>query len=142
MKIKMKQLHEKAILPKKAKRGDAAFDFTAVDEEIDIVNRTLTYKLGWAIEIPEGYVGLLYPRSSIANKDIALANAVGVIDSGYRGELMAKFKNLIPQGVRKYAIGERVVQLIIMPVPEVELVQVEELSNTDRGDGGFGSTGA
>jgi|SRR5882757_989856 len=141
MKIKMKRLNDNAVLPAKACEYDAAFDFTATEEEIDIPNRTLTYKLGWAVEIPSGYVGLLFPRSSIANKDISLANAVGVVDSGFRGELMAKFKSLIPAKARKYEVGERVVQLIVMPIPQIELEVVEELSESDRGAGGFGSTG-
>lgn len=141
MKVKMKKLHENAVLPKKAYQNDAAFDLTAVSEEIDIPNRTLTYKLGWAVEIPAGHVGLLFPRSSIANKDICLSNAVGVVDENYRGELQAKFKSIVPQKARKYDVGERVVQLMILPIPKVELEVVEELSNTDRGEGGFGSSG-
>lgn len=139
--VKMKKLNEAAVLPVKARPGDAAFDFTAVSEEFDLANRTLTYKLGWAIEIPEGHVGLFFPRSSVANKDIVLSNSVGVIDSGYRGELMAKFKNVVPAAARKYSVGERVVQLIIMPIPQVELQVTETLSDTERGDGGFGSSG-
>lgn len=142
MKIKLQRLHERAVPPVKAKKGDAALDFVATEEEIDVVNRTLTYKLGWAVEIPEGHVGLLFPRSSIANKDISLANAVGVIDSGYRGELMAKFKSLIPHKARKYEVGERVVQLMVLPIPEVEVEIVDKLSESERATGGFGSSGA
>jgi dUTP pyrophosphatase len=142
MKVKMKRLHERAELPRKVYSGDAAFDFTAVEEEIDTQTGMLTYKLGWAIEIPPGYVGLFYPRSSIANKDIVLSNSVGVIDENYRGELMAKFKPLRPAKARKYDVGERVVQLIIMPIPQIELTVVDELSNTERGTGSYGSTGA
>lgn len=142
MDIKIKKMAENAVLPVKANRTDAAFDFTAVSEHIDIANRTLTYNLGWAVEIPAGHVGLLFPRSSIANKDIALTNSVGVIDSGYRGELMAKFKNTVPQRARKYDIGDRVVQLIILPVPEVKLIVAETLSESDRGVSGFGSSGS
>lgn len=138
----MKRMHENAVLPVKAKEGDAAFDFTSVAEEYDLKNRTLTYKLGWAIEIPEGHVGLFFPRSSIANKDIILSNSVGVIDSGYRGELMAKFKNVVPTAARKYAVGERLVQLIIMPIPKVELEVVDTLSDSERGAGAYGSSGA
>lgn len=141
MDVKIKRLHENATVPVKAKSGDAAFDFTAVSENIDIVNRTLTYNLGWAVEIPPGHVGLLFPRSSIANKDIALANSVGVVDSGYRGELMAKFKNTVPSRAKKYDVGDRVVQLMVLPIPDVRLVVSETLSDSDRGNGGFGSSG-
>lgn len=139
--VKMKRLHEKAVMPVKARHGDAAFDFVATEEEIDFLNRTLVYRLGWAVEIPEGYAGFLFPRSSIANKDIILSNSIGLIDSSYRGELIAKFKNTIPQKARKYDVGERVVQLVIMPIPNVELVIVDELSVTERGAGSFGSSG-
>lgn len=142
MEIKIKKMAENAVVPKKANRTDAAYDFTAVSEHIDIVNRTLTYNLGWAVEIPPGHVGLLFPRSSIANKDIALTNSVGVVDSGYRGELMAKFKNTVPSRARKYEVGDRVVQLIVLPIPEVKLVVAETLSDSDRGAGGFGSSGS
>jgi len=142
MDIKIKKMAENAVLPVKANHTDAAYDFTAVSEHIDIVNRTLTYNLGWAVEIPPGHVGLLFPRSSIANKDIALANSVGVVDSGYRGELAAKFKNTVPTRAKKYDVGDRVVQLIILPIPEVKLVVAETLSESDRGVGGFGSSGS
>lgn len=142
MNVKIKKMHENAVIPKKANGTDAAFDFTAVGEHIDIVNRTLTYNLGWAVEIPVGHVGLLFPRSSIANKDIALTNSVGVVDSGYRGELLAKFKNTVPNRARKYEVGERVVQLMIIPIPEVQLVVVDTLNESDRGSGGFGSSGS
>lgn len=140
--VKMKKTNEKAVMPRKSHDNDAGFDFTAIEETIDVPNRTLTYNLGWAIEIPNGHVGFLFPRSSIANKDISLANSVGVIDAGYRGELVAKFKNTIPTRARKYDVGERVVQLIIMPIPTIELQVVDELADSVRGEGGWGSTGS
>jgi dUTP pyrophosphatase len=95
---------------------------------------------GIAIEIPEGYVGLVYPRSSVSKSSMLLANGVGVIDSGYRGEIMLKYRHL---GGRNeiYTTGDRVGQLMIIKRPEIELVVVDELSDTDRGEGGFGSTG-
>lgn len=142
MKIKMKRLHEKAVVPKKAKEGDAGLDFVAVEHEVDVVNRSFNYHLGWAVEIPEGHVGLLFPRSSVGGKDIVLSNSVGVIDSGYRGELIARFKSTIPMKARVYDVGEKVVQLVVMPIPNVEVEVVENLTETDRGEGRFGSTGA
>lgn len=142
MEIKIKKMNKNAVMPNKAHKNDAGFDFTAIEEHIDVTNRTLTYNLGWAVEIPDGHVGLLFPRSSISNKDISLANSVGVIDSGYRGELVAKFKNNVPMKARKYDVGERVVQLVIIPIPQIDLVVVEELSESKRGTGGWGSTGS
>lgn len=140
MNVKLKRLHKDAVLPKKANKTDAAFDFTAVTETIDPMTRTFTYTLGWAIEIPEGHVGMLFPRSSILTKDISLGNAVGIIDSGFRGEMTAKFKPQITRA-KKYDVGDRVVQLLIMPIPEVEFVEVKELSASDRGEKGWGSSG-
>jgi dUTP pyrophosphatase len=84
---------------------------------------------------------LLFPRSSIANKDITLSNSVGVIDAGYRGELMAKFKSIVPSRAKKYNVGDKIIQLIIIPIPEINLVVSETLSETERGNGGFGSSG-
>lgn len=140
MNLKIKKLHEKAVVPTR-NDGDACFDFYATEEVIDVQSRTLTYKLGWAVEIPTGHVGLLFMRSSVCNKDITLANAVGVIDSGYRGELMAKFKSLIPMRAKKYDVGDKIVQFLILPIPEVKLEVTDKLSESKRNDGSFGSTG-
>ena len=89
MKINIKKLHPDAVIPRYAKPGDAGMDLTAVDVSSDY--SCLTYKTGLAIEIPEGYVGLLFPRSSVYKTGQQLSNCVGVIDSGYRGEIMMKF---------------------------------------------------
>ena len=89
MKIKIKKLHNDAVIPQYAKPGDAGMDLTAVDVSADL--GYLTYKTGIAIQIPEGHVGLLFPRSSIYKTGQTLSNCVGVIDSGYRGEIMMKF---------------------------------------------------
>lgn len=93
-----------------------------------------------SIEIPPGYVGLIYPRSSISNTPFSLCNSVGVIDSGYRGEITFRFRQTSSLG-KPYKPGDRVGQLIIVPYPKIELVEVTELSNSDRGTGGYGSTG-
>lgn len=98
------------------------------------------YGCGLAVEIPEGYVGLVFPRSSNAKKDLLLSNSVGVIDSGYRGEIMAKFKTLRPLP-QMYKVGERFAQLIIMPIPDIEWEEAEKLSDSERGTGGYGSSG-
>ena len=153
MKIKIKRLSENAVLPVKAHATDAGFDLTATSCNID-ENGAMVYGTGIAVEIPDGYVGLVFPRSSICKKDMMLTNSVGVIDSGYRSEIKAKFKptdffnyydgSIIaesPIGDNMYCIGERIAQLIIMPIPKIEFVEAEELSDSDRGEGGFGSTG-
>jgi dUTP pyrophosphatase len=93
------------------------------------------------MEIPKNYVGLIFPRSSVRNKDLILSNCVGVIDSGYRGEIQATFKKTDGLDSIKYNIGDRGAQIIILPYPQVNFKEVEELSDTERGSGGFGSTG-
>jgi dUTP pyrophosphatase len=94
-----------------------------------------------AIELPLNTVGLIFPRSSIAKTDLVLSNSVGVIDQDYRGEILFKFKP-VNSGRIVYKAGDRVGQLVIMPLPQVEVVETEQLTMTDRGTGGFGSTGA
>ena len=137
MKVNIKKLHPDAVIPKYAKLGDAGLDLTAVDVVAD--GSTLTYKTGLAVEIPSWHVGLLFPRSSVYKTGQTLTNCVGVIDSGYRGEIMLKF-TLSPYA-KEYEIGDRVGQLIIMPYPRIDFVEVEELIPSDRGEGGYGSTG-
>ena len=105
------------------------------------------YGTGIAVEIPEGYVVLLYPRSSNRKTESYLTNHVGVIDSGYRGEIMVNFKTRdfkegeIQQLYKPYEVGDKIAQIIIMPYPKIKFIEVEELSDSDRGDGGHGSTG-
>ena len=137
MKIKIKKLHPKAIIPKYAKPGDAGMDLTAVD--MDYNPGHITYKTGLAFAIPDGYVGFLFPRSSVYKTRQSLANSVGVIDSGYRGEVMLKFTR--SKDALEYSIGDRIGQLIVMPYPDVQLEEVNHLSDTQRSGGGFGSTG-
>lgn len=137
MKVKIKKLHPRAVIPKYAKKDDAGMDLTAAD--IDYDTHHITYKTGLAVSIPEGYVGLLFPRSSIYKRRQFLANSVGVIDSGYRGEIMLKLTRSNDE--LEYCEGDRVGQIIIMPYPEVEFEEVKELPATQRGGAGFGSTG-
>lgn len=136
--VGIKKLHENSVIPKYSTNGDAGLDLvvTKIIEESD---NHISYDFGLSIEIPYGYVGLLFPRSSIRNKGLILSNSVGVIDSGYRGSLMATFKKVGDGDV--YSIGDRAAQLIILPYPQIKFVEKEELTNTERGVGGYGSTG-
>lgn len=151
MRVNIKKFHPNAVIPKYAKSGDAGMDMTAVSMERkgDLV----IYDLGVGMEIPEGYVGLIFPRSSICKTDLELTNSTGVIDSGYRGNIKAFFRdtaynpvetdngNKIAALGKAYDVGDRVCQIIILPYPAIEFVEAEELSETERGDGGFGSSG-
>lgn len=139
MKVKIKKLHPNAVKPKYAKESDAGMDLVAT-EIISETPSQITYGTGLAIEIPDGMVGLIFPRSSIRNTGLTLSNCVGVIDAGYRGELQATFNK---NGVKDdfYKVGDRVVQIIIVPHPIIQIVEVDELSESSRGIGGFGSTG-
>jgi dUTP pyrophosphatase len=141
MQVKIKKLHKDAVIPAYGKPGDAGMDLTAISIEKDGYGNVV-YGTGLAIEIPEGHVGLLFPRSSNSKTDLYLTNHVGVIDSGYRGEIMFKFRatpSLL--NAKVYQVGDRVGQLIIIPYPQITLEESTELSDSERGEGGFGSTG-
>lgn len=141
---------------KYAKDGDAGIDLTATSKWYDEFGNTC-YGTNRAFEIPKGYVGLLFPRSSNSKQNLRLTNSVGVLDSGYRGEVVFKYRNdafatqsaLIKNDIvngnvgfeYEYEVGDRVGQLIVMPYPQIEFEEVEELTDTERGEGGFGSTG-
>ena len=138
MKIKFKKLNPNAVIPKRGTAGAAGFDLTAVS--LEIFDTTVKYDTGIAVEIPPGYVGLVFPRSSVCKTGLSLANSVGVIDSDFRGSISFVFyKN--KQCIVPYFPGDRIGQLVIVPIPEVEYVEVDELSETERGAGGYGSTG-
>lgn len=142
LQIKFKKVRENAVAPKIANHGDAGADLTAISVDISVDyddNNIITYGTGIAVEIPEGYVGLIFPRSSIYKKQLILSNSVGVIDCGYRGEIKFKFRGDRESDV--YKIGDRIGQLVIMPIPSVEWQESEELTDSVRGEGGFGSTG-
>ena len=141
MKVKFKKLREDAVVPSYAREGDAGLDVTAIDFAY-ITDDQVCYSTGIALEIPEGHVCLIYPRSSIRNKDLVLSNSVGVLDSGYRGELTLTFNKIDGKHSRIYYPRDRVGQLVIIPYPHIELEEVEELSESERGEGGHGSTGA
>jgi len=138
--VKVKKLVPEAVIPSYSKVGDAGMDLT-ITREIENTSFSVSYGFGIAMEIPQGYVGLVFPRSSVRNQDLILSNCVGVIDSGYRGELQATFKKTNGLDSIKYKVGERGAQIIILPYPTIYMTEVPELSNTERGSGGFGSTG-
>ena len=166
LKVKIKKLNENAVIPTYSKDGDAGMDLVATSEYYDD-DGNIVYGTGLSFEIPKGYVGLLFPRSSNAKKQIILSNSVGVIDSGYRGEVMLKFKSTVrvlsfgsllnimyylfgkvPKKInvknyygKSYEIGDRIGQIIILPHPQIEFEEAEKLSETERGKGGYGSTG-
>lgn len=137
VKVKIKKLHENAVIPKYAKDGDAGLDLTCIHYEF-LNNEYIKYYTGIAVEIPKGYVGLLFPRSSCYKKKQILSNCVGVIDSGYRGEISMV---MVGTSRKRYYLDDRIGQLIIMPYPQIEFIEVNELSKSDRGSGGYGSTG-
>jgi dUTP pyrophosphatase len=142
MKVNFKKIHPGVPTPKYARPGDACIDLTAVAVEVNTEHDYIEYKTGIAVEIPDGFVGLMYPRSSVTNHFLMMKNSVGVIDSGYRGELKVRFQSTFP-GLDEniYVIGDRVAQLLILPIPQIEIEIVDELSDSVRGTGGYGSSG-
>lgn len=142
-KLKEITIESKGVLPTQAHEGDAGFDLTAtrITQELDEANKVvLVYHTDVAVEIPDGYVGLLFQRSSVSKKSLMLTNAVGVIDSGYRGEIMLKYKVTTDALPRVYQPGERVGQLVVVPFLQAKAAWAEELSETERGDKGYGSS--
>lgn len=145
-----------AVIPTKAHATDAGFDLTAASREFD-ANGAVVYGTGIAMEIPTGYVGYVFPRSSVSKFDLTMTNCVGVIDAGYRGEITVKFKpesrflkrremgdvviDATPYEPRIYNVGERCAQIIIMPIPEIEFEETDQLNDGERGTNGYGSSG-
>lgn len=140
MKVKIKKLHPNAVVPSYSKEGDAGLDLTATVQYSN-TSFQATYGTGLAIEIPKGFVGLVFPRSSIRNTELSLSNSVGILDSGYRGEVQATFNKANGLDSYTYRVGDRIAQLLILPYPPIEFEEVQDLSTTDRAEGGFGSTG-
>ena len=185
MKVRFMRLTPDAVVPRKAHSTDAGFDIVATSRKFDELGN-IVYGTGIAVEIPKGYVGLIFPRSSICKYDLSLSNAVGVIDAGFTGEITAKFKPTLvvidkgrigidehshngvettdwadeqvtfhgrganypdvyegcePFQPRMYEVGDRIMQMIILPYPEIEFEETDTLSDTERGTGGYGSTG-
>lgn len=139
--LKVKKLHEDAQLPEYATEGAACFDIRSVQDGVVPVNGSLALSTGLSFEIPEGHVMLVYSRSGHGFKnDVSLSNAVGCIDSDYRGCLGVKLTN---SGTKDFVVekGDRIAQGMIIKYDRISFVEVDELSETERGEGGFGSTG-
>jgi len=141
--VKIMKLREDAVIPQAAIVGDACLDLTAVD--ISNTPKYIQYHTGLAAEIPRGYVMLLFPRSSVSNTDLSLANCVGVIDPDYRGEIILRFKRINQECMpgkqaQAYKIGDRVGQFLVLPIPQIIIRHVSKLTETVRGSGGFGHT--
>jgi dUTP pyrophosphatase len=141
MQIKIKRLKKDVALPTYAKLGDAAMDVVATSENVVEANDHgyIEYGTGLAFELPEGYYMDIRPRSSISNTGMILANGCGVLDQGFTGELKLRFKWI--KGTKKYNVGDRVAQIMIKPYPFIEWLEVDELSKTERNEGGFGHSG-
>ncbi|MBE6786834.1 MAG: dUTP diphosphatase [Ruminococcaceae bacterium] len=144
MKLNIKKLNPNAVIPSYGTEFAAGADLYACTNGETVTfqpGETKLIKTGLAMEIPEGYAGLIYARSGIANKrGLAPSNKVGVVDSDYRGEIMVSLHNHSTK-TQEIADGERIAQMVIAPFLKVEYTEVEELTDTVRGEGGFGSTG-
>ena len=140
--IRFKKLDPMAKDPVRGSEWAAGWDLSCVEFYKDHLADVYVYRTGIAVELPRGYVGLLFPRSSIYKYTLSLTNAVGVLDCDYRGEILFKFASRPsdhPDWV--YGIGDRIGQLIVMPVPEIAFLETDTLSETKRGAGGYGSSG-
>ena len=139
--LKYKKIDRLAVAPIQSE-GNAGLDLTAIHVEHNCGFHE--YDTGIAVEIPEGYMGLLFPRSSISKTNLILANSVGLVDSSYRGTIRFRFKDIRNTSKSKqniYKLGDKVGQLVVLPYPTIHLIESNELSETSRGEKGFGSTG-
>lgn len=137
--LKFKKLDEAAVIPSRAHESDAGLDLVATS--LAKTDDYWEYGTGLAMSIPSGMVGLLFPRSSISKTSHSLRNSVGVIDSGYRGEIKLRMSVPIPFSGKLYEVGDKIGQLIILEMPILEIEEVDELEDSERNEGGFGSTG-
>ncbi len=138
MNIKFKKTNPNAVTPKYARIGDAGLDLTAISEELN--SNYIEFDTGIAVEIPPGFLGLVLPRSSISNTNMTLSNSIGLIDSSFRGAIKFRFRHVPGISNPRYKVGDRIGQLLIIPYPNIELIEVDELNETDRGSQGYGST--
>jgi dUTP pyrophosphatase len=140
--LPFKRLDPDASLPEQAHPGDAGLDLRSIEDvEVGPGERAMV-RTGLAVAIPDGHAGLVLPRSGLASKHgLTLANAPGLIDAGYRGELICSVVNLDRRESVKIVRGDRIAQFVIVAVPEVRPAWVDELPRSSRGEGGFGSTG-
>lgn len=139
--VKIKKLNEKAVVPTTGTAFSAGLDLVATSCKPVPEGAYIQYGTSLAVEIPEGYMGLIFPRSSISsNTTLTLCNSVGLIDSDYRNEILVRFRNLVPGSPKVYKVGEKVAQLVIIPYPKIQLDVVETLNDPNTRFGGFGST--
>jgi len=142
MLVNVRRLDPEAVIPAHAHEGDAGLDLCAIEAATIAPGGRAAIGTGIALEIPENHAGLILPRSGLAARHgIALVNAPGLIDSGYRGELRVLLLNTDPEEAFEVSPGDRIAQLLITPFAAVEPVLAEELSASARGNGGFGSSG-
>jgi dUTP pyrophosphatase len=139
--LPIRRLRDDAVLPERAYAGDAGLDLAACDRHELGAGERATVGTGLAVAIPEGYAGFVQPRSGLADRHgITIVNAPGLVDSGYRGELRVVLLNTDAREPFVVEPGMRIAQLVVLPVPELELVEVEELPESERGVRGFGSS--
>lgn len=140
--VRMRRLSDDVVLPTFAHAGDAGMDLRSIETvTLQPMERRLV-ATGLAVAIPDGYAGLVLPRSGLAlKKGLTVANTPGLIDAHYRGELKVIAINVDPKNPVTIEAGDRIAQLVIQRIPEVQIVEVDELDDTDRGEGGFGSSG-
>jgi dUTP pyrophosphatase len=142
MQLSVAKLKDEAVLPTRAHEGDAGLDLYACEAAHIGPGERWSVGTGVAIEIPEGHAGLVLPRSGLAKKHgIALVNSPGLIDSGYRGEVRVLLLNTDPAETFRVEPGDRIAQLVIAPIASAEPIEVDSLTDSARGDGGFGSSG-
>jgi len=148
MNIQVKKLDKEAVIPIRANGTDAGWDIVAIDDgtvKKDEFGNVLyiQYRTGIAIQPDPGYHTELFPRSSVTKTNVFLANSIGLIDEGYRGEVVVRFKSASPVMAHPvaYSKGDRVAQLVVRKTINANFIEVEELVETERGEGGFGSTG-
>jgi dUTP pyrophosphatase len=142
MELKVRRLRPEAVVPTRAYAGDAGLDLSACDAvELGPGERAVV-GTGLAVAIPEGHAGFVQPRSGLAARHgLSIVNTPGLVDSGYRGEVTVVLVNTDPRETFVVEPGMRIAQLVILPVPEVELVEAHELPPSERGEGGYGSSG-
>jgi dUTP pyrophosphatase len=156
MNIQVKKLSEDAVIPAKANATDAGYDIVAIDDGVVSKEGFIQYRTGLSVCPDIGYHIEIFPRSSISKYDLVLANSIGLVDNGYRGEILVRFKAvlraiapevnnedylIVPDIYNKYKKGDKIAQLVIRKTEEANFVIVDTLTESDRGTGGFGSTG-
>jgi dUTP pyrophosphatase len=140
--LRVMKLRDDAVLPSRAHSGDAGFDLSACEEITIGVGERAAVGTGIAVEIPDGHAGLVVPRSGLALRHgISMVNSPGVIDAGYRGEVRLLLLNTDNASAFTVEPGMRVAQLLVVPLADIELIETDEATATDRGVGGFGSSG-